>query len=165
MNTGQSMLTLGAIMMLSFITLRINANIIQAQGGIQNAKFGILATSLATSMMERASRLAFDDASVDIDITTTSSLTAWNALGPETGETITTYDDIDDYNNYSFIESSLPSAVFKIQCSVFYVNPEVSLSTLTSTSTYHKNFTVAVSSVSMKDTIRLSSIYSYWFFR
>ncbi|HRI47053.1 MAG: hypothetical protein KF721_03885 [Ignavibacteriaceae bacterium] len=164
MNTGQSMLTLGAIMLLSFLTLRINSNLLIAQTSLHNAKFGLLATSLAASMMERGSRLAFDEASVDDAITTLTQLTPPNSLGPESGETLNTFDDLDDFNNYDVTDSSMPSAIFRVRCKVFYINPSAP-STPVNSKTYHKNFTVSVTSASMEDSISFSSVLSYWTFR
>jgi hypothetical protein len=164
MNTGQSMLTLGAIMLLSFLTLRVNSNILLAQTSIQNAKFGLLATSLAASMMERGSRLAFDEASDGNAVTNLNQLTPPNSLGPELGETLNTFNDLDDFNNYDVSDSSMPSAVFRVRCRVFYINPSAP-STPVNSKTYHKNFTVSVTSGSIEDSIAFSSIISYWTFR
>lgn len=161
MNTGQMMLTMGAMALLSFLILQVNNNQLRAQDTMQNAKFGLLAISLASSVIEDASKKAFDEATVNNSVAAVSSLTAVSKLGPESGETYDTFDDFDDYNNYTKTDSSMPSAIFKIKCTVCYVNtnaPDVA----SSTQTWHKKITVAVSSKSTQDTVKLSQIFSYW---
>ena len=60
MNTGQSLLSIGALLLLSVTVLRVNNNILTTDTVIQDSKFGILATSLATSVIEKANKKAFD---------------------------------------------------------------------------------------------------------
>ena len=47
MNTGQMLLTLGALVILSLLTLRVNSSQLSTQDTMQNSKFGILAVSVA----------------------------------------------------------------------------------------------------------------------
>ncbi len=75
MNTGQMMITLGAVLLLSTIVLRVNGSQLSNQDSMQNNKFGILAISLATSVIEEASEKAFDEASTSNFLNSTSLLT------------------------------------------------------------------------------------------
>ncbi len=165
MGTGQSMLTLMAMMMLTMLTNRVNMNILQCQDTSQNSKFALVAVSLATSKIETASRLAFDEASANAAVTAVTSLTASTSLGKESGEsTENTFDDFDDYNNLSYRDSTLASAMFDLKCTIGYVNaatPDV----ITTSKTWNKKMLVTVTSPSMRDTIRISSVFSYWNFR
>ncbi len=61
------------------------------------------------------------------------------------------------------IDSTMPSAIFNYHVQVHYVNDD-DLDNTTNTQTFHKKITVRVWSKSMKDTIVMSSIYSYWNF-
>ncbi len=164
MNTGQTMLTLGALMLLSFLALRINTNILSTEEVMQNSKFGVLAISLATSIIEEANQKAFDENSIDSSLTSTNELTAVGSLGKESGETYATFDDFDDYNNYTKQDTTMPSANFDISCKVVYVsstNPDVT----SSSRTWNKKITISVTSQNMTDTVRVSSIFSYWYYR
>jgi hypothetical protein len=167
MGSGQSLLTLVAMMILSVITIKVNGNLLTAMGISQNSKFGLEATSLATSKIEAANRLYFDEATKTSAPTSVSQLTAPSSLGVDAGETAnadSTFDDFDDYNNYSSWDSTMLSAKYLVQCKVGYVNanaPDV----IVATQTWHKKLTVTVSSPSMSDTIRLSCLFSYWVFR
>lgn len=164
MNTGQSLFSISALLLLSLTILRVNANILTTDGVMQDSKLGVLAISLATSMMEEASKKAFDAASANDAVVNLSDLTPPGSLGPGNGETADNFNDFDDYNGYSRHVSGLPSAEFDISCLVNYINPN-DPNGIASTTTWNKKITVTVTSPSMKDTIRLSSIYSYWHFR
>lgn len=167
MGTGQSLLTLVAMMILSIITVKINGNLLTSQGLSQNSKFGLEATSLASSKIEAANRLYFDEVTKTSAPSSPSSLTSSSSLGPESGETAnvdSTFDDFDDYNNYSVVDSSMQSAKYLVQCKVGYVNASAPDVFVTSP-TWHKKLIVTVTSSQMTDTIRLSTLYSYWVFR
>ncbi len=164
MNTGQSLLTIGAMILLSVLILRINNTFLTTGTVLMESKFAVLATSIATSQLEEISNKAFDNYTASNPTKYTGDLTPYNRLGPETGETPATYNDVDDYNGYTKTDSTMPSAIFKINCKVEYVNtsnPDVAVNT----QTWNKKITVYVTSVSMKDTVKMSEIYSYWVFR
>ncbi len=74
MNTGQMLLTLGALILLSTLTLRVNSSQLTTQDTMQNTKFGVLAVSVASSIMEEASEKAFDEKSVEDFVSSLSSL-------------------------------------------------------------------------------------------
>lgn len=163
MNTGQMLLALGALALLSFLVLRVNSTQITSLDDMQNTKYGLLAVSLATSVLEDANRRAFDNNTINKAVTVLDSLTPKGSLGPETGETYDTFDDIDDYNNYTRLDSTSKVAAYRINCKVEYVdttNPNQAAGT----ATWHKKITVKVTSKSIKDTVTLSQIFSYWTF-
>jgi hypothetical protein len=170
MGTGQMLITIGAMMLLSIVLLRVNNGFLSTNTVMYNNKFGLLATSLATSVIEEASSKTFDEATDSTSVATLGELTPSNLLGPESGESYPDFDDFDDFNNYYRLDSSMQSAQFDISSIVEYVpngNPDGSTTTIT----WHKKITVYVTSVSMinneggQDTARLSKIYSYWYFR
>ena len=169
MNTGQSLLSLGALFLLSLTVLRVNNSIISTDSVMQDSKFGILATSLATSLIEKASKKAFDANTYENSVSSLSGLTTAAGLGPGSGETPDTYNDFDDFDGYTEEVAGLPSAVFNISCEVCYVSPNNPDGKL-NTQSWHKKMTVTVTSLNIgneerRDTVRLSTIYSYWHFR
>lgn len=170
MNTGQSMLSLGALLLLSLTVLRVNNNILVTDSVMQDSKFGILATSIATSLIEKASKKAFDANTFENPVTNLSELTSAGGLGPNSGENPPDdCNDFDDFNGYTDHITGMPSAEFDVACEVTYVNPANPDGKVTSP-TWHKKITVTVASPNMgteeiRDTIRLSTIYSYWHFR
>jgi len=164
MNTGQMLLTVGAMVILSLIILRTNNNNLNTNTTLFNTKFEVLATSLGTSIIEEANSKSFDEFTDTASAESVADLTSVLLLGPETGEEYPDFNDFDDFNNYSRIDSSMPSAIFNISCNVDYVthsNPDV----VSNLRTWNKKIRVTITSRSMRDTIRMSSIFSYWFFR
>ncbi len=163
MNTGQSLMSIGAMMLLSILVLRVNNTFQNTSSVLLDSKLGLLATSIATSQIEEISRLSFDESTVSNAVSSTSSLTPPGSLGPETGEVYPNFDDIDDFNGYTKTDSSM-TAIFNISCSVQYVS-STSPDVVSSSPTWNKKISIFVSSPSMRDTIKMSTIYSYWFFR
>lgn len=164
MNTGQTIFSIGALLLFSITALRVNNQIITTDVTMQETKLGVLGLSLATSLIEEASNKAFDAATSEDGITDLNLLTSPYGLGPGDWETPETYNDFDDYNGYTRHVDNMPSAEFDISCIVKYVTPE-NIDHYIMERTWHKKMTVEVSSSSMRDTIRVSKVYSYWNFR
>ena len=174
MGTGQMMITVGAIMLLTMVILRVNNNFLGTDVTLMRAKFGILATSLGTSIIEEANSKSFDEASVDNGVNSTTLLTQAVSLGPESGEVYPEFDDFDDFNGLTFNtrdDSTFMSAVFDVEVTVRYVS-EGNLDGYSGSRTWHKKIDVAITSESLtdiytdeQDTLRMSSIFSYWYYR
>jgi hypothetical protein len=168
MNTGQTMLAMGAMMLLSFLVLRFNSIHLTSAQASYNSKFGIVATSLANSLIEEAKDKAYDAAALDTTKTITSASDFSTTLGKETGEVYPDFDDFDDYNNLLYIDSlslknpqSGAPTKFEIRSIVEYVTdaaPDVK----SASKQYHKKMTVSVFSSAMMDTVKLSTIFSFW---
>ena len=167
MNTGQMLLTIGALLLLSTVMLRVNSNNFSTETVRDEARFGVVATSIATSIIEQAKSFAFDANTDTNSVTSLSELTSVFNLGPDAGENsadIKTFNDFDDLDGYTEIDSTTQTAIFEISCSVNYVS-KTNLMGISSVPTWHKKISVTVSSPSMGDTLTEASIYSYWFFR
>jgi hypothetical protein len=168
MNTGQMLLTLGALILLSTLTLRVNTTQLSTQDTMQNSKFGVLAVSVASSIMEEASEKAFDEISVGNFIDDTKSLSKRDKSGfkidpGENPDNSNTFDDFDDFDGYSKIDSTMPSAIFNVSCIVNYVDPDEK-DFITTKNTWHKQLIIKVTSPSMADSIEMTKIFSYWKF-
>ena len=160
MNTGQMMITLAAMMLLALVILRVNNGFLSTNTVLMETKFGVLGVSLATSIIEDATGKAFDENS---DSGTVTALNDLSTLGPD-GEVYDNFDDFDDYKGLVYIDSTMPSARFKITCDVVYVEPTLPDS-FSGVKTWHKKLTVMVTTPSSQDTIRMSTIFSYFYFR
>ena len=168
MGTGQMMITMGALMLLALVVLRVNNGFFNTSSVLLDSKLGVLATSVATSIIEEATGKAFDN---NTDSTSVSDLTKLSSsLGPEGGETRATFNDVDDFDGYSAIDKTMPAAEFTVDCEVDYIT-DTNLDGISTSRTWHKRITVLVSSPSMlgddsvPDTISMSAVYSYWYFR
>ena len=164
MNTGQMLMTIGALVLLSTLFLRVNTNYLQNSTTTNESKFEILAASLANSIIEEASDKSFDNYTVHNSATVLTDLTLSDSLGVDNGDQYPNFNDIDDYNGFTKTDSTLPSAVFHLSCTVNYVtqlNPDI----ISLTRTWTKKISVIVTSPSMSDTVKLSSLFCYWAFR
>lgn len=159
-------MTLGAMMLLSVIMLRVNTANLANESIRDDAQYGVLATSIATSIIEEAQSKAFDEKTDTMNVTALTQLSS--VLGPETGETESTFDDFDDYNGFTKRDSTMPSAIFDISCQVVYVTAD-NIEGSTSNRTWNKKIIVTitrpVSADSSELALRTSSIFSYWYFR
>jgi MSHA pilin protein MshD len=162
MNTGQMLLSLGALILLSSMVLRFNRSLLTSDEVMYNAKFNVLAASLCTSVIEEARGKAFDQNTDSAAVSNVSQLST--TLGPDFGETYKNFNDFDDFNNYIKADSTMPSAVFFVTSKVTYIEATNPIK-ITTSKTWHKMITVTVMSSSMKDPVTISSTYSYWFFR
>lgn len=160
MNLGQSLFAIGALTILSLSILRMNNNILTTDETVMDSKIGILATSIGTSLIEEASKLAFDEKTKTDPVNNLSLLTPALSLGQETPGV---FDDFDDYNNYTQYDT-IYTIPFRTECSVTYIEPSNPDGT-TSNPTWHKKLKVKISTDFSQDTIELSTIYSYWYFR
>ncbi len=163
MNTGQSMLSIGALILLSTVVLRVNTSFLTTKEVMNESKFGVLAISLAQSIIEDASNKAFDANTVGNPVYDKSLLTSVGGLGPSNTEHYPDFNDFDDFNGFTKDVTNLPSANYHISCRVFYIDA-ASPDVVSSIKTWNKKIVVTVTSTSSKDTVRLSSIFSYWYF-
>lgn len=173
MNLGQTMLTIGAMLLLSFLILRFNSIQLTSAETAYNSKFGIVATSLANSLIEEAKDKVFDEVVYDTTKTITSASDFSTVLKAEAGEVYPNFDDFDDYNgsagNGFFYLDTLSlknpqtgeATRFEIRSKVEYVsdaNPDIK----SIIKTYHKKLSVSVYSNAMIDTVKINSVFSYW---
>jgi hypothetical protein len=174
MNTGQMLLTLGAIILFGLQVLRVNDSEATTTEETNNSKFGVLAVALARSRIDRANGLKFDELTImgnalpDANGNPSNGcFTAANALGCETNESTngspdeSKFDDFDDYNNVTTVVDTLPSARYTISSTVTYVDALVGF-TQSSTIKWDKQITVVVTSDNLTAPVTLRSINSYW---
>lgn len=170
MNTGQMLITIAAMALLSMVIVNVNRNSLSNTENMDKTKYEIMAVSLANTIIHEAFSKSFDEATTDSkQITSTNQLST--NLGKDTGElNRKDFDDFDDYNLYSYntaADTTIISADFDVSCRVFYVDPFLSLDSVGS-KTYNKRIEVKVTSQFLndgQDTIKLSKINSHFYFR
>jgi len=160
MNLGQSLFAMGALLILSLTILRMNNNILSTDETVMDSKIGILATSIGTSLIEEASKLAFDEQTKVNPVNDLNGLTPVLSLGQDI---LGVFDDFDDFNNYTQ-HDTIYTIPFNTRCIVTYIDPTNPNGSSTNR-TWHKKLTVKIASDFSKDTLELSTVYSYWYFR
>ncbi|HSD62941.1 MAG TPA: hypothetical protein VLB50_04055 [Ignavibacteriaceae bacterium] len=158
MNSVQSMLSIGALVLLSLSSFRFNTSVLENSTAQIENKVSLTAFSLADDMIETIKQRSFDEATIEFP-TGLANLTDPDHLSAESGETYLTFDDIDDYNNYSKTVSAPHAENYHLWCKVSYVdgdNPDNEINTRS----YYKKVTVYVSSPYMRDDINISFIFT-----
>lgn len=172
MGLGQTMMTVLAMGMLATIMLTVNTNTQDNNNAVQMSQYRIMAASLATSTIQRATGLAFDENTLTSNVTALTQLSA--VLGRETGEVDSlenTFDDFDDYNGFhKWVKGDsifFRSADFRIWSTVdyVYISGNAIATSPGGAQTYSKRIMVYVTSPYMTDTLTASTVYSYWYFR
>ncbi len=170
MNTGQSLLTIGAMLLLSILILRVNNTFLSTGTVISQSKLGMIASSIANSKLDEIKTKAFDEYTVSNVADQLSDLEPPNSLNKETGETYPNFDDVDDFNKFARddtiqVDPGMKPEIFHDSCSVVYVSSSNPDAAYTASSTWNKKITVFVTHKLMSDTIKMSTIYSYWDFK
>ena len=178
MNTGQSLFSIAALLLLSLTVLRVNNNILYSDEVLYDSKYAMMANSIATSILEKAGRTRTNGQSMNFDENTilsqlfdSTQLTPATLLTTESGEvTEDQFDDFDDYNGYTQEDVYYGSVTFYSRCEVCYImpnNPDVKLNNFS----WHKKLSVSVTWRQNNkpigfviDTVKQSTIYSYWWY-
>jgi len=145
MNTGQTILAMGALVLLTTIMLNFYRTFHSSWDTIDSTQLGIDATSIATSLMEHAHGLAFDHVTVDTVVLPGNEnlLTSPGDLGVDPGDDpvedrIEHFNDFDDFNFYDadnpFVIDAAQNGIYHAKFDVYYIDPEVSLTEPTSES-------------------------------
>jgi len=176
MNTGQTLLTVAAIVLLGFTVLTVNSTTLQHGNILVQTKIGVYATSLAISRVEEASGKAFDEASITYQFSDPSDmgpLADPTNLGPEGGyesayqDSTQRFDDFDDYNQPGHTMRLYVPMVdsMGIHSRVWYVDPANPNGTLPTTKSWSKKMFVRATASNMRDTVNMYYIFSYFYFR
>lgn len=159
MGNVQSLLTLGALVILSLTAMNFNASILESSTVEIENKVALTAFSLADDLIEEIKVRKFDEKTLKFPTTNINNLTLADSLGPDAGEVYPNFDDIDDYNKFSKFISAPHAENYTVYCKIEYVkesNPdEVSL-----VQTFYKKATVTVSSPYLRHPISLSFIFT-----
>jgi Zn-finger domain-containing protein len=155
MSTGQSLLALGALLLLSFISLNFNSTVLQNTTVETENKVYLTAFSLADDLIEEIKQKAFDEKTIDFQAINEYQLTY--PPGKESGEVWPNFDDMDDYNNYEKPVSLPHVEDYEVTCQVNYVN---SSGQTLSTQSYFKKVSIKVDSKYLRSPLYMSFIFS-----
>jgi len=136
MNTGQTMLTIAALTLLSIITLRYFASVGQSGQTLADSNSGLTATTIATSYIERAQGAQFDELSDGVPLDSMQKfyntiLTAPGvSLTAETASERLSPDNANDFDDFNYFNTSNPFIVvpegipeiYKVEFNVYYVD-------------------------------------------
>lgn len=155
MNTGQSLMSIGALLLLSLASLNFNSVILENNTVEIENKVYLTAFSLADDLIEEIKQKAFDERTIDFQAINVNQLTY--PLNKETGEAWPYFDDIDDYNGYSKPVSLPHVEEYKDSCIVNYCNAN---GDDIYTQSFYKKVTIIVTSKYMRSPLYLRFIFS-----
>ena len=159
MNTGQSLLSIAALVLFSLVSINFNSSVLTNTTAEVENKVYLTAFSLADDLIEEIKQKAFDATTVKFPTNDPSSLTSAYSLGPGSWEEYPNYNDIDDFNGFIKSVSAPHAENYKISCRVYYVdgdNPD----DIVWTQTFYKKAIVIVSSPYLRKSINLSHIFT-----
>jgi len=161
MGSIQMFLTIGGLALLSVLMLMFFSS-----SGVQfdtkkSNEAVITATGVAQSLIEEMAGKAFDEKTIAHTMNKTDSLTLANSFGRDAGETNRLlFDDIDDYDKFTDKDSLGGLGVFDYRIEIHYAqkfNPDI----LSLSRTFTKRADIFVTNSYMKDTLKLTYVYTY----
>ena len=174
MFANHTILVIGGFIILTTILTSFYTLLGNTGDDIADAQDMILATTIATSYIEVAQGLAFDDVTdtSSVALNNLSALTAATSLGPELADedSIQNFNDFDDFDGFvSERTATGTNRRYTTEFSVFYVNPN-DVGQVTTSRTYVKRLDTKTwrsfppSKGTALDTLRLSFVLGYFHF-
>lgn len=160
MSGVNSLLSIAAIFLFSLISMRFNSVALQTvQLEIEN-KVYLTAFSLGDDLLEKIKQRAFDEETLVFHSINPDELTQASNLGPDAGEnSVSDFDDIDDYKGYS-MEVSLPHVEgFNIQSDINYVQ-EDNFDQISNIQTFYKRVDITVSSPYLSYPVHIKFVFT-----
>ncbi len=172
--SGQMLMVLGALMLLSMVSLSINTMFIGKTTTMLDAEASLNAISIAQTMIDEIMVKSYDAATVSSKIFNASAFTAPGSLGANGTETsnvpqpdtsspfksINNYNDVDDYHLYRRTVNTPRLGKFTVRDSVFYVvesNPDQK----SFTQTFNKKIVVTITHPNMLRPLQISDVAVY----
>jgi len=176
MHTGQILFTMGALALLSLAILNLNRSINENDVGLAQNRYRLEALSLITSYIEQASALYFDE--VTTDTTQAKDLSTFSHVLQSEANDSGSFDDFDDFNNYTKIDTGLSGVLYQVMFKVEYVQLHGDSLKYSANREWHKLMTISVTdnyvgepllyrnfgSEKIRDTLTVQYLNSYWFY-
>lgn len=177
MTTGQSLLTLGALVLLSTVIFNNQRRVAGVDDSLAQDRYRLEALSLLTAHLEKASQYYFDEVTTD----TSSAKTLANfsdpaALGLEANDN-GVIDDFDDFNNYTLADTGASGVAYRLRFTVDYVTAAGESFVHSDARQYLKRMRVFITDdydppmifrirngQPVKDTLSVEWVNGYWFY-
>ncbi len=177
MNTGQTVITLGALMLLSYSVLTFNRSLSTLNTSISQNRYRMEALAILDTYAEQAKQQFFDESTLDTSSNKAlSDLSMPAQLGTDANDA-GLIDDFDDYNNQTFTDTGQSGVLYNIGFQVDYVILQGDSLIQTNTRQYHKRMQISIwdafsdpilfrfqNGQIVRDTMRVRFVKSYWFY-
>jgi hypothetical protein len=177
MNTGQTMITLGALMFLTVSVLDLNGFIATHDTSLAQNQYRMEALSILNSYIKQASALYFDEAATNTAIGKRLSNFVTSANLGFDGNDNNVIDDFDDYHTLTISDTGSSGVPYQLYFTVDYVTLSSGQITTSSSRQYHKRMTITIqdsyidpliyrweNGVKVRETLKVSFVKSYWFY-
>ncbi len=159
MSTTQTLLTIGGILLLTFLILSYyRSSGTQTEISINNEAI-ITGTGIAQSLFDEIQGKAFDETTTTASVSDANNLSS--SLGKDSGESLrSSFDDVDDYRKYTTNDTLSKLGVFFSEIDVNYVSasdPDV----ISYSRTFAKRVDITVTNDYLTDTLKFSQVISY----
>ncbi len=159
MSTTQTLLTIGGILLLTFLILSYyRSSGTQTEISINNEAI-ITGTGIAQSLFDEIQGKAFDETTTTASVSDANNLSS--SLGKDSGESLrSSFDDVDDYRKYTTNDTLNKLGVFLSEIDVNYVSasdPDV----ISYSRTFAKRVDITVTNDYLTDTLKFSQVISY----
>jgi hypothetical protein len=173
MHTGQMLMVLGALALLSLVSLSINTMLVGKTTTMLDAEAQLNAVSIAQSMIDEIMTKAYDANTVSAKVYNATDFTAPGGLGCSGAEASAVplpdsypyrsaqgYNDVDDYNRYRRTVFTPRMGNFTVVDSVYYV-AETNPDQLSGAQTFFKKVVVTVTHPNMSSPLTMSDVAVY----
>lgn len=156
----QTYLAIGAIILFALLILNVNNVVLSNQNTQVKHEAVTTAASVAQAMTDEVTAKSFDKSTIKNTILDFNTLSAPDSLGPEPGEVYPTFNDVDDYDNFTKNDTTPRVGVCNVKVKVYYVDDDNSAN-IANMKTRTKLISVFVYNPALDDTFRLYRYKSY----
>lgn len=163
--------------MLTMAIFNFNKIVVNYDSTLDQNRYRLEAMSLMTSYIEICNQYFYDEVSTDTSVEkTVANFTAPGNLGMDVNDG-GVIDDFDDFHNQAIADTGGSGIVYNVSFNVQYAKIQNSQIVASAVREYSKRMTISVTdsynpplitkmtgAVSVRDTIRISFVYSYWFY-
>lgn len=175
MNTGQTLMTLGALVLITTSVLNFNHYIYDKDLQLMQNQYRMEALSILSEQVQQVSAQYFDEIFTDTSKNKNEGdLTASNQLGPDDNDG-NIFDDIDDYHGQSIVVTGESGAPYRLFFEVAYVRLNSGTIVTDNHRRYHKRVRISivddyaspliykyVNGAKVRDTLSVSFVKGFW---
>ena len=155
------MLSIAGIFFLSLLILDVNKGTGSRLIEQYSNEAVIEATGIVGGLFEEIQSRAFDEETITGSVKKSNLLTNLISIGPDSAEYLSTsFDDIDDYNNYMLVDSTTGMGDFTLMVNVYYVEEDDPDSD-SSSSTFLKRIRIAINNQYLPVILVFNRLVSY----
>ncbi|MFQ5864306.1 MAG: hypothetical protein ACE5IW_03660 [bacterium] len=160
MGQRELLLTIGAIVIFSLMSLSINRLAVRNSVAITDQQIEFFGVSLAQRFIEEAKVKAFDENTIVGNPAIMPSGFTSVPMGPGVGEVYPNFDDVDDFNGFTTTESTNMGNM-DVSISVDYVSDANLDSVINPTKSFYKKMTVTVQSDYLNHSITAEYVFAF----